>query len=204
MDHILPPLSDWQTVQLSICLPLLAATLKENDVPEYLLSQVMNATTPLTEFALDSQNFPRARSDSASCLFWIVLRHQRGNQNESCLAKRILEKVVFPEIWTRLQILRNPQNEIKFDTVDAFRDALNLASVLVRFDCESAYDGAIATLTLHCILSRDQRLLAAAQRRHKYRTMLRNTLSSLQSLVRSRIRSIGLEQRYSHLDMRSR
>ena len=131
MDHILPPLSDWQTVQLSISMPLFAAAVKDNDVPEYVQGQVMNATSPLAEFALDSQNYPRARSDAASSLFWIVFRHQQPNQSEGCRAKSILQKIVFPEILTRVQILQDPKNGINCDAADALRDALNLASVLV-------------------------------------------------------------------------
>jgi hypothetical protein len=133
MSHILPPLSNWQKVQLSTCLPLISITVMENDVPKRLQSQLMNATTPLAEFALDSQNYPRSRSDSAACLFWIVFRHQQADQGEGCLPKRILEKSVFPEIRTRLQSLQDPRAGINCDAADAFRDALNTASVLVSF-----------------------------------------------------------------------
>lgn len=133
VSHILPPLSDWQKVQLSTCLPLFSVTVMENDVPERLQSQLLNATTPLAEFALDSQNHPRSRSDSAACLFWIVFRHQQTDERECCLAKRILENNVFPEIRTRLQFLQDPRAGINCDAADAFRDALNIASVLVSF-----------------------------------------------------------------------
>jgi hypothetical protein len=131
MEHILPPLSEWQTVQLSICAPLFAATVVHNSMPESLLSRLTTAATPFAQFALDAQIYPPSRSDAAKSLFWIIMHHPQASEFDTCIAKRILEKTVFPEIRSRLRIVQDPQDDLKTDRADSLRDALNLASVLV-------------------------------------------------------------------------
>jgi hypothetical protein len=132
MNHIMPPLSDWQIAQLSICLPLFSATLKSNDLPSDLKGKLVDFMRPLANFALDSQNYPRARSDSALCLFWIIARHQ-VDEIQVCLSNRLLQKTIFPEIQTRLQILQDPQRGLNSDNADYYKDALNLASLVVSY-----------------------------------------------------------------------
>jgi hypothetical protein len=132
MNHIMPPLSDSQTAQLSICLPLFSATLKSSDLSNDLKGILVDFMRPFANFALDSQNYPRARSDSALCLFWIIARHQVDG-SQGCLSHRLLQKTIFPEIQTRLQILQDPQHGLNSEDADSYKDALNLASLLVSY-----------------------------------------------------------------------
>lgn len=134
MDQILPPLSDWQTVQLSICLPLFSEALKNDDLSDEMKSRLIEMMVPLTEFSLGSKNYARARSDAALCLFLIVSRHQ-AVQSQGCLSTKAFRETIFPEIQTRLQVLQDPHGSLNSESADAFKDALNLASLLVSTRC---------------------------------------------------------------------
>jgi hypothetical protein len=128
MVHILPPLSDWQTVQLGICLPLFSVVLKNSDLSGDERDHLSEMVIPLTDFALDSKNNVRARSEAASCLFWIIARHQTGS---ACLSHTALQETVFPEVQRRLSILQDPDGEGSIEKADAFVDALNFCALLV-------------------------------------------------------------------------
>lgn len=128
MVHILPPLSDWQTVQLGICLPLFSVVLQNSDLSDDERGHLSEMVIPLTDFALHAKNNARARSEAASCLFWIIARHQTGS---GCLSHTALHETVFPEVQSRLSILQDPAGENKIEKVDAFVDALNFCALLV-------------------------------------------------------------------------
>jgi hypothetical protein len=128
MVHILPPLSDWQTIQLGICLPLFAVVLKNSDILDEERGHLSEMVIPLTNVALDTKNNARARSDAASCLFWIIARHQTGS---ACLSYTALQQRVFPEVQSRLRILQDPEGEPNIEKADAFVDALNFCALLV-------------------------------------------------------------------------
>lgn len=125
-SHLLPPLTDWETVQLSISLPLLSEVLKNSQLSDELKDQLAGMVESLSTFALECRKYPRAVSEAASCLFWAVALHQKQDGLETRMFKEI-----FTEIQSRLKSVQDPEGRLNEEKADRFRDALNFAALIV-------------------------------------------------------------------------
>lgn len=125
-SHLLPPLTDWETVQLSISLPLLSEVLKNSKLSDELKDQLAGMVESLSTFALECRKYPRAVSEAASCLFWAVALHQKQDGLETRMFKEI-----FTEIQSRLKSVQDPEGRLNEEKADRFRDALNFAALIV-------------------------------------------------------------------------
>ena len=133
VSQILPPLSDDDNVALCVFLPLLAATLhsdilpeKENDAmdtDEKTIEEVLKElTVPLSEYALSGDFEARSRSSAASCLHAYVSSF--SHTETECPVVKLQVDIVNPLLISS-QTAKSPD-------LASFVDALNLSAVLVR------------------------------------------------------------------------
>jgi hypothetical protein len=153
MDQILPPVSEWQIVQLSLSLALVAVAVKQHRLPFPIDDSVITDAsrqqqqqarmTSLLDVCLSSKYPSRARTDAATSLYWMLRSydcpismspHDETSQME-CFATSLIETSLYTEIHRRLEIAFDSSEQKCVDLelfLDDVKDSLQLAAMVVR------------------------------------------------------------------------
>lgn len=161
VSQLIPPLSVWQSGQLSVVLPFLSAALSrgtivlpeqtdENNTVDSLLSMVPY----LTDCAVSSDFDARARSAAAACLYHVITKFQRPGVND-CLSREALRDNVMPTIVSAVESLKGTSDSLVEKATVDLCESLDVAALLVRkaLHCSDEPESRISCLTI--LLSRD-------------------------------------------------
>lgn len=134
---MIPPLSVWQSGQLSVSLPFLSAVLSQgtdtlpNQTTENAVLDSLRSMTPyLTDCAMNSDFDARARSAAASCLFYLIARFQDPGA-ANCLSKGALSDILMPSIVVSAENLKAASNDTAEKAMVDLCESLDLAALLV-------------------------------------------------------------------------
>ena len=136
VDNALPPLSDSDTVKLSFILPILSAAMenaslddafRENIDGEALIGSTL--TAELADFALDSQNDPRARSHAARCLHASIARFL-SRSSDACPAQKLAVDKIWPILNKAQTDYATATGKIHQQQEEVFLDALSILALL--------------------------------------------------------------------------
>ncbi|CAB9508742.1 MMS19 nucleotide excision repair protein homolog [Seminavis robusta] len=130
VSNILPPLSDGDSIKLSILLPLLAAALENGNLPQLSSNSAafglaISTCSELAQYTLDSGYEPASRTAAASCLYSYIVNFSDRTQ-ANCTAKQLLVEVVTPALIDASNELREPNPVVEGKVVDC----LNLCSIV--------------------------------------------------------------------------
>lgn len=100
VNHVLPPLSEFQSAQLCIALPVLSACLANADIANEQKATLKEMAVSLADFAIGEENEPTARSYAVDCVCCIVAKHQLSD--DECVARVILHASLSPELHALL------------------------------------------------------------------------------------------------------
>lgn len=134
---MIPPLSVWQSGQLSVSLPFLSAVLSQgtytlqNQTTENRVLVSLHSLVPyLTDCAMNSDFDARARSAAASCLFYLIARFQDPDAAD-CLSRGALSDIIMPSIVVSAENLSAASNETAEKAMVDLCESLDLAGLLV-------------------------------------------------------------------------
>lgn len=126
VSQLLPPLSDWDGVELFILLPVLSVLLSSGArLSDNSKEILVNITIDLSEYALTRGNSFAARSAASSCLFSIISTCQSAGVEDCCGLKLLRDKIC-PAIETGINSRANKDIDQNIDLSDAF----NLAALV--------------------------------------------------------------------------
>jgi hypothetical protein len=136
ISQVIPPLSVWQSGQLSVSLPFLSAVLSQgtytlqNQTTENRVLVSLHSMVPyLTDCAMNSDFDARARSAAASCLFYLIARFQDPDAAD-CLSRGALSDVIMPSIVVSAENLSAASNETAEKAMVDLCESLDLAGLL--------------------------------------------------------------------------
>jgi hypothetical protein len=154
MDKILPPVSEWQIVQLSLCLAIMAVAVKDHTMPfpiddsfhDNFFRRQHARMTSLLDVCLSSKYPSRARSDAATSIYWMLRQYHDhistrimstddNKHRIEFFAISLIETSLYVEIRRRLEstIDSSQQNCDNHDNfLDDVKDSLQIAVVVVR------------------------------------------------------------------------
>ena len=134
---VLPPLTEADTLKLSVYLPVVAAAIEHSDIESSPDRTVVEGNwtsiaSDLADFALAATNHPGARSHAVGCMHAIISRCIPGKEKQ-CPSLTILQSTVLPSlqglVGTEADI-RPTDAESDARVVCKFTDGLSVAAVL--------------------------------------------------------------------------
>ena len=137
IGQILPPLSKWDEVKLSVAFPLIAAVLRAPNERGRLFEsatlETMRSLVPyLAEFSMCSNHDASSRRAASSCLFCILM-FSEDTKCDVGVIKNLMHEVVCPVACDAASSLEEMKDHMKFQQADFSRlgDALSFISLLV-------------------------------------------------------------------------
>ncbi|KAL7473497.1 hypothetical protein ACHAXS_013925 [Conticribra weissflogii] len=147
VGQVIPPLSEWDEVKLSVCLPLLAAVLGCCDrawskLDATTVDGLKSMIPYLAQFCMNPDHGLYARSSASSCLFSTIFHYsneERCDDDGFAVVHNLLDNDVFPALEEAIESLKADMSDdatkekSSFLFVSSFsriEDILNFMSVL--------------------------------------------------------------------------
>jgi len=148
IGQVIPPLSEWDEVKLSVCLPLLASILNCSDhvwskLEASSIDGLKSMTPYLAQFCMSPDHKPYARSSASSCLFSTIFHasndEEQCDDDEYAIVHQLLDNNVFPALEEAVESLKADVSDLACKETSGFvsassfsrvEDILNFMSVL--------------------------------------------------------------------------
>ena len=125
-SQVLPPLSDWDGVELCTLLPVLSVTLSTKIVVRTeSLRTLINILPDLVDYALNGEVLAASRAPAASCVFSIVALYQDNTME--CIGLALLRNQIFPII---VGCFAAEDKSSDAENPNELLDAMNLAAMI--------------------------------------------------------------------------
>ena len=131
VDQVLPPLNTADTIRLSVLLPFLSAAMESSTCENRSFADGKSVHDTLrcmapefTEFVMDSENYPDARSHAGRCLHASIARFTPRNAQE-CPAEGLIRSKVMPALKASVNVTRKADR-----AVSSFVDNVNILALL--------------------------------------------------------------------------
>jgi hypothetical protein len=125
-SQVLPPLSDWDGVELCTLLPVLSVTLSTKIVVRTeSLRTLINILPDLVDYALNGEVLAASRATAASCVFSIVALYQDNTME--CIGLALLRNQIFPII---VGCFAAEDKSSDAENPNELLDAMNLAAMI--------------------------------------------------------------------------
>lgn len=139
VEQVLPPLSDADTIKLSIALPFLSGAMEgSHPATNYVahgglitIDVLRGMIGDLADFAMTSEHFPGARSHAARCLHATISIFTPRNAQE-CPARDVTKENVIPSLKSSIDAARKIKHHLKEReaVVTSFLDSLSVLALL--------------------------------------------------------------------------
>ena len=129
VSQVLPPLSEWDSVELYTLLPILSVVLSGNLIlggTGQMQKTLIQIAPDLLDYALNKEANAASRSAAVSCIFSIVSKYQ--DDMNSCMGKNLMKSVLSPHIVKNIQTLSS--QEYNALLLNDIVDALNLSAMI--------------------------------------------------------------------------